>query len=54
MQIDWPAQARRGQVYRLAQISLNGQPQVLTGNQQFSINLDDFSQQRNEIQHPFR
>ncbi len=49
LQLELPTQARRGQVYRLAQISLNGQPQVLTGNQQFSINLHDFSQQRNEL-----
>lgn len=49
LQLELPAQARRGQVYRLAQISLNGQPQVLTGNQQFSIKLSDFSQQRNEL-----
>lgn len=49
LQLELPPQARRGQVYRLAQISLNGQPQVLTGNQQFSIKLSDFSQQRNEL-----
>jgi hypothetical protein len=49
LQLELPTQARRGQVYRLAQISLNGQPQVLTGNQQFSIKLNDFSQQRNEL-----
>jgi hypothetical protein len=49
LQLELPPQARRGQVYRLAQLSLNGQPQVLTGNQQFSIKLSDFSQQRNEL-----
>lgn len=49
IQLELPLQARRGQVFRLAQISLNGQPQVLTGNQQFSIKLNDFSQQRNQL-----
>lgn len=49
LQLELPQQARRGQVYRLAQISLNGQPQVLNANQQFNINLTDFSQQRNEF-----
>lgn len=49
LQLELPAQARRGQVYRLAQISLNGQPQALTGNQQFAVKLSDFSQQRNEL-----
>lgn len=49
LQLVLPAQARRGQVYRLAQISLNGQPQALTGNQQFAVKLNDLSQQRNEL-----
>jgi hypothetical protein len=49
IKLELPLQARRGLVFRLAQISLNGQPQVLTGNQQFSIKLNDFSQQRNEL-----
>jgi len=49
LQLQLPAQARRGQVYRLAQISLNGQPQALTGNQQFTLKLSELSQQRNEL-----